>query len=305
MSYKEEYKRLCKRKTDIPLFSKPEWFDLFNTNWDVISWEEDGNRCFFPFPWESKLGFRIIRNMSLTPYLQIIHDGDQDNKTKIKLEELINLMPKSSEYYLDFHPECNWELNNENIYLKRKKTNYIVFNHQDLFLTYKPTLQRQIRKANKNLILQETTHIEDFHRIYSLSLNQRKVFNPVDLNQMKIIWEKVYQWKMGRLLLAKDIEGNVHAGLFYVWDHSTMYYLLGGTDKTFNGSGAMGMLLHQAITTAQVMGLKKFDFEGSMEQGVDRFFKTFQPTEIIYYSFQKKTSSLLGLARKIKKITTL
>lgn len=300
MSSKNEYRAYCAGKSDIPIFSRPEWFDLFKQEWDVIIWKEEDQIRFFPFMIDKKVGFHFFRNMPMTPYMAVIGDVFKGQLIHADLSKLISLLPNADEYYIDFHPNCRFIESTTNSKLYVKHTNIIALNEANLINTYKPSLQRQIRKAEKNLTMKESDDVNLFYDLYGLSLNQREVKNVVEQEMMKKIWNYISEKRCGRITLAMDIDGNIHAGLFCVWDAHVMYYLAGGTDKRFYGSGAMGMLLHEAITYAQNKHLHFFDFEGSMEASIDKFFKTFQTIEQTYYSFQKINSPILRIARKIK-----
>ena len=82
------------------------------------------------------------------------------------------------------------------------------------------------------------------------------------------------------------------------YDNDTAYYLAGGTDPNFYGSGAMSSLMWHAIQTAIGMKKKVFDFEGSMLPSVDRFFKNFSPQEVHYLHLKKINSFLYSLLKK-------
>lgn len=299
MSIKEQYRILCKNNPEVPLFSQPEWLDLFGHEWDVLEITHEDQRLFFPFILEKKLGFKIIRNMPMTPYMSAIQEiKNQDGK--MNLNDLISRLPKADEYYLDFHPKITMEDWPKENYLIEKHTNYLELNVKDIFSGYKPALQRQIKKAQKNLSIIHPKQFETFYHLYSLSLKQRNVKDQTDQSIMEAIFNFIDKKQCGELTMAIDAVGNAHAVLCCVWDRKCMYYLAGGTDKQFYGSGAMGMLLHDAIGKAKKMNIPLFDFEGSMETGIDRFFKTFGTKEQKYYSFQHRNSKLLQLMRTLR-----
>lgn len=75
-----------------------------------------------------------------------------------------------------------------------------------------------------------------------------------------------------RAFVARDDDDRRLAAAYLVWDDKRAYYLLGGHDGTHHG--AMAATMWDAIrTTAEEIGLEEFDFEGSMDPGVERFFR--------------------------------
>ena len=88
-----------------------------------------------------------------------------------------------------------------------------------------------------------------------------------------------------RIYLARDAKSNDHAAAYIVWDNQSAYLLALGTDPAFRSSGAASLLIWKAIRDASGH-VGKFDFEGSIIQGVSRFFNAFsgdlQPYHRIY-----------------------
>lgn len=74
---------------------------------------------------------------------------------------------------------------------------------------------------------------------------------------------------------------------FCVHDGQTAYYLFGGYDETAKHHGAGPSCMWQAILHAQRLGLKTFDFEGSMLPEVERYFREFGGALVPYYTIQK------------------
>ncbi len=65
------------------------------------------------------------------------------------------------------------------------------------------------------------------------------------------------------------------SGAFVVHDARTAYYLLGGYDTEGKHHGAGALAMFEAIRHARELGLKTFDFEGSMVPAIERYFRGF------------------------------
>lgn len=74
---------------------------------------------------------------------------------------------------------------------------------------------------------------------------------------------------------------------FIVHDNQTAYYLMGGykADEKHHGAGASAMLA--AIKHAQEIGLRHFDFEGSVVPAIERYFRGFGGVLTPYYTINK------------------
>jgi lipid II:glycine glycyltransferase (peptidoglycan interpeptide bridge formation enzyme) len=75
--------------------------------------------------------------------------------------------------------------------------------------------------------------------------------------------------------------------VFCIFDQHSCYYLLGGVDKSAGISGVNNLLVQKSIEKAQQLGCKIFDFEGSMLKGVEKFFRSFGPRLVPYYTVNK------------------
>lgn len=65
------------------------------------------------------------------------------------------------------------------------------------------------------------------------------------------------------------------AACFVVHDSETAYYLLGGYSEDHRHHGAGALAMFEAIKHAQNIGLKTFDFEGSVIPVIERYFRGF------------------------------
>ena len=76
---------------------------------------------------------------------------------------------------------------------------------------------------------------------------------------------------------------------FYaVWDENAAFYLLGGGDPELRNSGATSLLLWELIMRARAV-TNVFDFEGSMIESVERFFRAFGGRQTPYLRVSRTT----------------
>jgi len=89
-------------------------------------------------------------------------------------------------------------------------------------------------------------------------------------------------------------------GVYIIFDNKRSYYILGGYDTNKSHYGASAYALWEAIKyTKNQLLLNEFDFEGSMAQQIEHFFRQFGGILTPYYSI-KKLYSWFELIRQIK-----
>ena len=100
----------------------------------------------------------------------------------------------------------------------------------------------------------------------------------------KIVAEKFF--------LAKDKSEAYHAGAYIVWDKNAAYYILGGGNPKLRNSGAHSFALWEAINFSSSVA-KRFDFEGSMQPSIERFFRNFGGEQVPFFPIRKANSNIL------------
>jgi len=105
------------------------------------------------------------------------------------------------------------------------------------------------------------------------------------------------------LLTARDVRGAPHAFVYLVHDEETTFYILGGTDDSGRAAGAMTLLLWEGIRCAAARGTV-FDFDGSMVETIERFFRSFGAKQVPYLTVSRTRSAarpVIPLARAVRR----
>ena len=113
---------------------------------------------------------------------------------------------------------------------------------------------------------------------------------------MRRLIEVSREKQQGDLWGAYDAAGQLHAAAFVVWQDQSAYYIAGGGNTALRNSGAHSLVLWEAIRYVAEFA-DRFDFEGSMLPGVERFFREFGARQIPYFTITKGKLSLLDRAR--------
>lgn len=102
-------------------------------------------------------------------------------------------------------------------------------------------------------------------------------------------------------LVAEGPDGKLHAGAYIVRSGNTAYYLMGGGDPELRNSGATSLVLWEAIRR-QPETIKVFDFEGSMIEPIERFFRAFGAVQTPYFHVSRSNSKLFKLINTLRSL---
>lgn len=148
-----------------------------------------------------------------------------------------------------------------------------------IFENFKDNIKREIRKAEKILNV-ENCSVED---LCSLQYNGGKK----SLALLQSIVKNCQVHDCCKLIAAKDEQGIIYAASLFVYDSSFVYYLCGHYHKNHRTSGASSLLMWEGIKFAQSKGLG-FDFEGSVIENIERFFRGFGGIPTTYYQIERR-----------------
>lgn len=169
---------------------------------------------------------------------------------------------------------------------------------EEVFRGTRENVRREIRKSEKRGVVVEEGSLEAFQKVHPETAAHKGV--EVNRRALRRVEEAAASRDARVILLARDPEGRVHAGGYFVRDTRWVYYLVGASDPALRTSGAASLVLWKGIEHAAERGLG-FDFEGSMIRGVERFFRAFGGAPMPYSVVRKTPSAALRLSRPLKR----
>ena len=162
-------------------------------------------------------------------------------------------------------------------------------------------IRREIRKAEKRGITVDDGPLDAFQDVHLRTAAHQEIPGAEQyLPALRRIDAAASERSARRILLARDADGQTHAGGYFVRDDRWVYYLAGASDPQLRTSGAASLLLWKGIAFAADEGLG-FDFEGSIIRGVERFFRAFAGVPTSYSVVRKTPSRALRLGRPLKR----
>lgn len=182
---------------------------------------------------------------------------------------------------------------------------YRISNLKDLdqvYSSFNKTVKKNIKYAqNKTHITKEPTPEMLLELVDKTFSAQRRKAPNIELAASII--NKTISNDTGKLIIAQDDAGNLHAGAFIVFDEKACYYLIGGSDLKYRSSGAQSLVIWEAIKFASTKS-KVFDFEGSNIEGIENFFRQFGGERVVNYRVYKQSlleDCLMQIKPRVKK----
>ena len=155
-------------------------------------------------------------------------------------------------------------------------------------------IRREIRKARKRVEICDDLGLDRFYDVWAKTFSRQGLEPPLSLPQLDRLDAACATRGARAMLFASDEADRVHSVTYVVWDEHAAYYLLGGSDPELRTSGAASLLIWEAIMRARQV-TDTFDFEGSMLDPLERFFRAFGARQAPYLSVSR-TSSLARAA---------
>lgn len=173
----------------------------------------------------------------------------------------------------------------------------------ELWKDLQTNIRTDIRKAKDRfqVSIREAHNLEEFLSLNRKTFARQSKVMPYKDELVYRIDEAATPRKAREILVAEDHDGRLHAGAYILRDSKTAYYLIGGGDPAFRSSGAGSLCLWEAIRR-QPGWIDTFDFEGSMLEPVERFFRAFGAKQVPYFQVQRINSRLLRAVLCARKI---
>jgi len=308
MTNKEKYREFCQKELNIPIFSKDWWLDSVcgKDNWDVVIIEKGGQiSASMPYIIKKKSIFSLNTMPSLTQTLGIYIKYPKGQKYYKKLSwekemmtQVINQLSTVDYFSQNFHHTVTnwlpfyWEGFSQTTRYTYKIENITI---EDLEKNLETDIRRRRRKAEKiGIEVYESEDLEKFYELNTMTFKRQNMNPPYSFELVKKIYENTKKHNSCKIYFAKDNTGDVIAANFLVYDDNTVYYLMGGINPSKRDLGGMDMIQYESIKYALENG-KAFDFEGSMIESIEKYFRSFGGFQIPYFQITKTNSKLLKI----------
>ena len=285
MKEQEYYREFCTERGDIPLFMLPYWLDVVcgPDQWDAVLHRDAEGRITgaWAYHFGTKAGMRWIRLPAITPFTGIWLDIPEDGPVQKQIadrQEILSALAAQLPRVQIFELKVHWSLHDWlPLYWQgyRQETRYTfrfdMIDTKGIHAQFSKSFRRNLRAAERHYTITDCTASE-LYPLMEHVFGIRDAQMPLSSGTLEQVIAMLSARGQCRLYGARDSDG-LQAAILTVWDAGTTYYLIGGRRRTDSRHG-INLLLWQAIRDAAARG-HAFDFEGSMIEGVNRFFQSF------------------------------
>ncbi len=303
MSNKETYRKICSQRRDIPVFAQPWWLDVVCAEWDVaITMRGEHLAGVWPYPVEKKIGVRLLRTPMLTPYMGpvVLYPSDlkgskADSYEYDTVADLVKQLPDAPVWHLSVQPGMKQAgiFRQQGLDMHVQQTFLLRLDQGEEMLlgNMKDTSRRNIRMAEREVtITDDPRHLRELYEFQKATLDRKGRAVHYSLGDLQRIMDAALANNAAALSVARSPDGAIQAIVWTVWDDTNCYYLMGGQNPVGDSYRTMTLLLWYSMKQAKARGNKVFDLEGSMDEGVERFFRSFGGERALYIILTKERS---------------
>jgi lipid II:glycine glycyltransferase (peptidoglycan interpeptide bridge formation enzyme) len=279
------------------IFQKPWWLDAVAPGrWKEVAVERHGEIVArMPYVVKRRFGLTYLTMPSLThtlgPWLQIakLTYAKRLAEQKDLMSELITQLPPFDLFTQHFHYSIsNWLPFHWHGFKQTTRYTYVLEDLSDLdkiWEGFANELRRTIKNARDRFQLEVCSGlgVDTLLDLTEMTFKRQKLPLPYSRDFVKRLHAACEVHNACKMFFARDADGKVHAADYIIWDEDSAYYLIGGADPRFRNSGATSLCMWEAIKFASGV-TKRLDFEGSMIESVERFFRKFGAVQKRYFN---------------------
>ncbi|KWW32070.1 MAG: methicillin resistance protein [bacterium P3] len=305
MTAKEEYRALCEDPAlYVPLFQQHWWMEAVcaGKHWDVLLSRDKSGAVQAALPYLSgrKMGLRYIIQPQLTQYNGIWYRYPKDGLTdsqrltfeKQAADSIIRQLKalRIAYYQQNFAPSItNWLPFYWAGYRQTTRYTYRLPDIRDtdaLFRRFnKNERQRRIGQLLPRSVL-TTLSADEFADYQQLCRTLSAQHNLLPHDLVVRTCEAALNRKQGVCFALDSDDGERMAALFVPYDRQCAYYLIPALNPQFRDKGAMETLIWMAVRQLSTE-TRSFDFEGSMEPGIEQFYRSFGAEQIPFFRLSR------------------
>lgn len=311
---KQRYRELCDTERSVSLFSQAWWLDALagESHWDVALIENGGQIvAAMPYVIRHRMGRVVLGHPPLTqtlgPWLRQMGGKQATRLSRQKglLQQLIDALPHYAHLSMDWHhSQTNWLPFYWAGFSQTTRYTYRLPDLSDekkLWSGLRENIKTDIRKAQNRFDVRVRTDlgVNEFLKLSELTFARQSMDMPESPAVIDSLDDACQKRSARQIFIAEDAEGKRHAGVYIVWDSNSAYYLMGGGNPALRNSGATSLCMWEAIKFASTV-TNSFDFEGSMIESIERFFRAFGAEQTPYFSISHTPSKIVKAYRCLR-----
>jgi Acetyltransferase (GNAT) domain len=279
------------------VFEQPWWLDAVAPGqWQAITVHQgDEVVARLPYVRRRRLGLTTIVQPPLTqtlgPWLAPMTGkyARRLESEKRLLNDLIDNLPPFDHFHMNFAPSLtNWLPFHWAGFQATVRYTQRIEDLTDLDRVqsdFQEHVRRGIRKAGSAVEVDHDFPLDGLLKLYA-GHGLRGLGTPESPDLVRRLEAACTAHGAGRILGAVDAQGRAHAALLVVWDERTLYPIINARNPEVQAFGSNTILYWEAIRLAAQVS-RVFDFEGSMLEPVEHFFRGFGGRQTPYFSISR------------------
>jgi lipid II:glycine glycyltransferase (peptidoglycan interpeptide bridge formation enzyme) len=277
----------------------------------AIAKNGDSIEGVWPYQVEKKLGISLLRTPVLTPYMgphvffpPNLKPSNRDSYEYGIISKLFKQIPEIKVWFIALNPGIKqiglFKQSGFNIQARQTFLINLQEDEKTIFSNLHVEHRRNIRRADIK-ITNEPELLPLLFDFKKERMDKKKVKIYFDLNYLQRLFDACNAKKQTALWVAK--KGGIVQGITWsLWDEYRAYYLMGAKNPEVKNNRVGTALIWHSIKHCKELGKLTFDFEGSMDAGVEQFFSRFGGNHEVYLILKKNKSLLWYLIQLVKSL---
>ena len=248
-----------------------------------------------PLHFERRLGLKLCTMPKLTQTWGVVMEllpGKRERTNSWEMEILqafARRLAGERLFYQAFHPTLgNWLPFYWMGFRQTSKCTYVLedLDPDRVWEGMTTSARNMVRKAQKHGLTVGTCNADMVFQASLKTFKRQGRKPPYSREYLERLFNAAKAHNAGECFAATDQDGKIHAATFLVWDKKRTYHLLAGADPDLRSSGAQSLLVWKSLRFAAEHSVV-FDFEGSVIESIEHFFRSFGARQVPYNQIVK------------------
>ncbi len=271
------------------VYAKSWYLDIVSPGWDALT--EDDYSAVFPLTWRKKYGIRYLHQPFFNQQLGVF---SEEELTEERSDKFLFAIPN---WFRLIEIQLNHanRISKNGFRISERLTHHLDLNqpYESILKNYSDNLKRNLKRAQQNS-LSITNDFEIKSLIDLFKSNRGKELETLKEKDFLTL-QKIVEEGSKRNLISKvgvEIDSKLDAGAIFLQSNHEYIFLFSATGEKAKESGAMTFIINHFIQSHCPDNMQ-LDFEGSMDAGLARFYKSFGSKEVVYLQIRKNNLPLL------------
>ncbi len=294
---KRRWDECIKKSFNGNVYALSWYLDVVHPHWDALV-ENDYERVM-PLTASKKFGISYMFQPFFVQQLGVFSTSQMSHENVSDFIKAIPQKYRFVQYRLNSYNKVNYE--SEIIERHRNVELDLIYDYQYLYNNYNNNTKRNLTKAENaglsvNYDIDPEIIIELFRNNKGKNVQH---WQDKEYERLLNLVHTAISYKCCFTIGISDLENNIIAGAIFMHSHDRLIFLFSGSDEKHRDRHALTMLLDTVIREYSETQYT-FDFEGSDNEGLARFYKGFGGKEVSYP--EVKYNNLKGILKFTYKI---